>query len=65
MNIRHVPPGGGESPCHYRRALEIVPTLGMTPIEPLRALHQWTEAHYDAVLRAREAYDDEGLRSPD
>lgn len=35
---------------------ELTP-LGQTLIEPMRVLHQWTDAHYDSVLQAREAFD--------
>ncbi|MFC5470251.1 winged helix-turn-helix transcriptional regulator [Cohnella suwonensis] len=31
--------------------------LGNSLIEPMRALHRWTDAHYDNVLEARRAYD--------
>ncbi|WP_028777150.1 winged helix-turn-helix transcriptional regulator [Shimazuella kribbensis] len=37
---------------------ELTP-LGKTLMEPMRALHQWTEAHYDDVLDARRAFDQE------
>ncbi|NIK69372.1 helix-turn-helix domain-containing protein [Paenibacillus sp. BK720] len=35
---------------------ELTP-LGQTLIGPMRILHQWTDAHYDSVLRARKAFD--------
>lgn len=35
---------------------ELTP-LGKTLIEPMRVLHQWTDANYDSVLQARKAFD--------
>lgn len=37
---------------------ELTP-LGLTLMEPMRALHRWTDAHYDSVLRARSRFDQE------
>lgn len=39
---------------------ELTP-LGLTLIEPMRALHQWTDAHYDSVRQARMAFDQENV----
>lgn len=33
--------------------------LGETLIEPMRFLHKWTDAHYESVLQARKAFDQE------